>query len=167
MIEVLKAVKTALERFNEKIDKRGSYPGKVQCRVWPEIKGTRCHEWTAALSRDGYGQFHFNGRTVQAHRFSYELKHGKGSLGDEECNHKCDNRKCVRQSHLFKGTRLDGSDDKVVKGRQDKKLTKIRVRVIRSLHAVGGKQKVLAKQFDVTRTQIGLIVNRKSWRHVK
>jgi hypothetical protein len=110
----------------------------------------------------------------RAHCFSYELVHGVDSLGDEECNHKCDNRICVNEAHLFKGTREEGVQDKVAKGRQAKgensrqsDLRKIHIKAIRSLRALGDTHGVLAKQFNVSGNAIWKIINRKTWRHVK
>jgi hypothetical protein len=58
-----------------------------------------CWLWAAGLTGDGYGAFWINGKTVLAHRVSYEI--AKGSIPESlELDHKCRNRCCVNPSHL-------------------------------------------------------------------
>lgn len=59
---------------------------------------TDCWEWTASNVR-GYGRFGFDGKTIQSHRFAYELY--KGEIpNDREIDHLCSNPKCVNPHHL-------------------------------------------------------------------
>ena len=104
------------------------------------------------------------------------MHYGKKSLGNKHCLHKCDNRRCVRPLHLFKGTNIDNVNDKVRKGRQhhlvnvagesngSAKLTNAQVRKIRKLWLTGNVyQKELAKKFGVVQQLISLIVTGKKW----
>ena len=95
----------------------------------------RCWLWTSTFFvREGrekygqYGQFGFftvkSHRTVQAHRYAWELTHGPieghvpGDPDKEVCVlHKCDNPPCVNPSHLFLGSDLDNNRDMRAKGR--------------------------------------------------
>lgn len=58
-----------------------------------------CWDWVASLSVKGYGLFKLNGKTVKAHRVSYELFKGEIPKG-LQIDHLCRNRKCVNPSHL-------------------------------------------------------------------
>ena len=74
-----------------------------------------CWEWTAATSK-GYGHLSVKGRRMRAHRFAWMLSHGLMLTGLRVL-HKCDNRPCVRPSHLYLGTDADNARDAVVRGR--------------------------------------------------
>jgi hypothetical protein len=85
-------MKTVEERFWEKVDRNGPFPGLASL---PE----RCWNWTGSLRSGGYGYFIVNGRRVGAHRYSYER--AKGLIPDRLFpDHLCRNRRCVNPSHL-------------------------------------------------------------------
>jgi hypothetical protein len=88
--------------------------------------------------------------------------------------HKCDNPACVNPGHLFIGTQADNVKDMWDKNRARQginrgeshgmsKLTADDVRAIRESSASGP---VLAARYDVTRTTIADIRNRKIWTHI-
>jgi hypothetical protein len=58
-----------------------------------------CWEWTAG-KWDGYGTFFSNGKTVAAHRFSYEIHMGVILEPYQHLDHICNNRGCVNPAHL-------------------------------------------------------------------
>jgi Autographiviridae endonuclease len=175
---------TLEQRFWSKVNKQGPYPHKKACEVWPDIKGTRCWEWTGSLYASGYGQFRNKVCHILSHRFAYELEHSKGSLGKKLCCHKCDNPKCVRWSHLFKGTNKDNGYDKKIKDRANKIvdwnlgdrqgeacsnsiLTNDSVLKIRRMYASGKYfQKDLALRFRVHPATISHIIQGRSWSHI-
>lgn len=78
-----------------------------------------CWEWTNRLTHDGYGIFNIflkrKGRPLRAHRVTYLILTGEWPT--LLICHRCDNRKCVRPEHLFKGTNLDNQQDAKQKGR--------------------------------------------------
>lgn len=150
-------------RFWEKVDRSGG----------PES----CWIWTARRFDFGHGQFRTSQGNVPAHRFSWELAYGPIPDGLCVC-HNCpggDNPACVNPAHLFLGTYLDNNRDMHAKGRArvshgsahcQAKLTEADVLVIREALARGEPQKSLAERFGVSRSNVGLIGQRKIWAHV-
>ncbi len=89
----------------------------VSERFWSKVTDAgSCWVWTAHRSRRGYGTFDVEGASQQAHRVAWALSHGPIPHGMLVCHH-CDNPSCVRPEHLFLGTALDNSRDRIAKGR--------------------------------------------------
>ena len=98
----------------------------LSVRFWKYVdKSDECWLWTGALSIPprpghlGYGWIRIGGRkgrTVKAHRVSWELAYGPIPEGKIICHH-CDNPPCVRPDHLFIGTRVDNVRDMLEKDR--------------------------------------------------
>lgn len=90
-------------------------------RFWKFVNKTNsCWNWTGSLS-NGYGQImqRINrNKSVKlfAHRLSYEMNVGNICNNLHVC-HSCDNRKCVRPSHLWLGTAKENIRDCIKKGR--------------------------------------------------
>jgi hypothetical protein len=135
-----------------------------------------CWEWTAFLTKKGYGTFHSGLKCGEyAHRFSKMLFHGEFDYKLLVC-HKCDNPKCVNPEHLFSGTCLDNIRDMFSKGRQPDhsgeknwaaKLTAIQVLAARNEYAAGGISKYrLAKNYGVTKATMLELLSGKTWKNV-
>lgn len=89
-------------------------------RFWEKVskESDGCWRWQRYIDKDGYGLFGLKpGKTVRAHRFAFELEHGKGALPkgellDHLCHDPriciggpgCPHRRCVRPSHLKRTT---------------------------------------------------------------
>jgi hypothetical protein len=140
-----------------------------------------CWEWTAGRTRHNYGAFYLNSRTLPAHRVSYLLWNGQ--FPNNFACHECDNPCCVNPLHLWDGTPKENTNDMILKGRKHKdkgikrptvkqkgsennfsKLTEDQVLDIRIRENQSYQE--LAKEFNMSRTSIFNIINRKSWAHI-
>ena len=162
-------------------------------RFWSKVnKGNpyECWEWQGSRLPRGYGRFWLSGKSINAHRFAWQLHNGKIPNGLEIC-HKCDNPKCVNPRHLFAATHAENQLDAMRKGRLrtgpakvhgththpesrpfgirngSAKLTDDLVREIRSLYKSGEySQRTLSKRFNVGKGTIWRIVTHNGWKHI-
>ena len=143
-----------------------------------------CWLWTGGNSGNGYGRFRRGRKSegmIQAHVFSYELHNGPIQDGLLVL-HRCDVRGCVNPKHLFVGDQGDNVRDCVSKGRmrglfaggQDErrkhgsdhksaKLTEIQIPEIRMDTR---PYRIIASDYGVDRSLVGLIKRRRVWKHV-
>lgn len=159
----------------------GERCASAEIRFWKYVTPgdpNECWPWQGTARDDGYGQLTVDGRigkTVRAHRFSWELHFGPIPQGMDVC-HKCDNPPCCNPYHFFLGTDADNMADKVAKGRArggapgetnpNHKLTRQDILKIRELGAQGVSPTEIGRQFDITDATAGKIVQRKSWKHI-
>lgn len=70
-------------------------------RFWSKAlaDGSGCWTWQAAKNKNGYGVVWQDGKTVLAHRVSYELSNGPIRTGFT-VDHLCRNRSCINPQHL-------------------------------------------------------------------
>ena len=155
------------------------YSQEIQDRFWKKVKkletGKCCWEWTCGLNQKGYGEFYPNGKSIRAHRFSFQLHHNR-LIHDGMCimHFICDNRKCVNPAHLREGTHQDNMTDMVNKCRAAKgekhhksKLTEKQVLEIREKYSKGETTcKKLGDEYGVDHTLIGKIVRYEIWTHI-
>lgn len=145
-------------------------------RFWDKVlKTERCWEWQAGCHpRDGYGHFWLEGRTVRAHRVSYELT--KGSIPEGSILlHSCDNPRCVNPDHLRIGTHKDNAIDRESKGRANRvkgsshkgaKLTEAAIKQAKALRNAGALVKDLAAAYGVSAPTMSKALSGKKWRHL-
>lgn len=154
-----------------KISKRTNI--SIEERFWDKVnkKGEdECWNWNACIDNYGYGLQNCNGATERTHRLSWKIHNGEIPEGVDVL-HRCDNRKCCNPKHLFLGTSLDNIKDMVAKNRQSKgesrptaKLTTEVVNKIREKYNKRIKTTSLAKEFNVSDSQIRFIVNNVYWK---
>lgn len=137
---------------------------------------TGCWEWTGSMTDDGYGKFNLPRpmlvqRRHPAHRISYLTF--VGDLDGLLACHRCDNRKCIRPDHLWKGTVAENQTDMVKKGRQEvgsmrycAKLTESDIPIIRRLLADGHPTTRIGALFGVDGSKISQIRRGIAWKHV-
>jgi len=119
-----------------------------------------CHLWTGAVRKDGYGAFTVNSKTEQAHRVGFKIAEGRWP---EPCAlHHCDNRLCVRRSHLFEGSRPENTADMVTKGRGTARtLSDEQVSDIVRRKAAGETQTAIAADLGVSQALVSLELKRR------
>lgn len=144
-------------------------------RFWAKAdKSGECWLWTGAMSRNGYGNFNFEGKYPGAHRVAWILAHGPIPENYFVC-HSCDVKRCVNPSHLFLGTSADNQTDMANKGRSTRgerhpnvKLTTEQVLEIRRIFSMTGlSHQKIADLFGVTSGLILQIVHRKIWKYLE
>ena len=129
-----------------------------------------CWEWVGYFGSGGYGMMSRNGKNQRAHRISYEAYKGaipKGMV----VRHTCDNPACVNPDHLILGSQKDNVADREARNRRvvngerigTSKLTEKDVLEIRASEE---SLDVLARRYNIDRSNVWVIRAGKSWRHI-
>lgn len=134
---------------------------------WRRVKKTRrCWLWLGATN-NGYGRVDGPVRrifgTTVASRVAFFLTRRTLPATIKACHH-CDNRLCVRPSHMFSGTQKQNIQDALRKGRMCHKLSNKQVREIRKSKVLNT---LLAKKYNVHSTTIRAVRLKIHFRHVK
>ena len=70
------------------------------------LKTKDCHFWTASKTKQGYGMFSYEGKSIPAHRFAYMAY--VGDIEDTKIVHQsCNNTYCVNPEHLYLTTKSE------------------------------------------------------------
>ncbi len=81
------------------------------------IQSGECRLWTGKLTKKGYGQTSYQGRSWYVHRLLWTLRRGPIPEGMLLC-HTCDHRNCGLEAHHFLGTPRANMRDMIAKGRE-------------------------------------------------
>jgi len=135
------------------------------------VTAAGCWEWNGARFPRGYGALWIGGgRTQRAHRVAYERWVGPIPAGDL-VRHRCDNPPCINPAHLMTGSRRDNHHDAIARGRHTRgdlhgmrKVSSADVTCIRQRLTSGATQAELAREYDLSPSQVSNIANRRSWR---
>lgn len=110
-----------------------------------------CWEWQGARTKE-YGSVSF-GTDFIAHRVAYLLGYGIDP-GELQVCHTCDNPPCCRPAHLFLGTSLDNTLDRISKGRRSGRFAGISSKLdndeIIAIQQSTDSLRAAAKQFNVS-----------------
>jgi hypothetical protein len=140
------------------------------------FRTARCWLWTAGTRPDGYGVMGLGSRKDKigrVHRISWEIYRGPIPK-NRFVLHKCENRRCVRPSHLKLGTQKQNIADSLRTGsfplgtkNGQTKNTSNEIREIRRLGQLGWSSKKIAPLFSLHRVTISRILRRATWDCVK
>lgn len=133
-----------------------------------------CIIFSGCKDKLGYGKMKRDRKVVYAHRYAYQQEHGEIPHGLLVC-HRCDNPSCVNPKHLFLGTNLENTRDRVAKGRSkggaaggemnaNAKLTKDQVDEIRASIISGKNNSEIARLYNVHHATISCIRLGKTWK---
>lgn len=131
-------------------------------RFWLNVDKTGdCWLWTGDRDTRGYGRLGWRAKQHRAHRISRFIESGQWPI--LPVLHRCDNRGCVRPSHLVEGTIKQNNHDCLAKGRRrvtgkKPKLNATTQDEIRKAVFAGNSRKELAKHYAVNTSTISRIV---------
>jgi hypothetical protein len=141
-------------------------------KFWSKVKKTeKCWIWEGGRADTQYGEIGLNGKTIYAHRASYEICNGEIPKGLFVL-HRCDNPPCVNPKHLWLGTQAENIQDCISKGRARRaygentrasKLTRDQATYILSMKGKLSQRK-LGDIFGVTHGTIGAIQHGRTWK---
>lgn len=118
----------------------------------PDPQGD-CWLWQGSKTHDGYGHMSYQGKTILAHRYSYQCYRGIIQPGCYVC-HSCDTPSCVNPAHLFIGTPHDNHMDAARKGRVPHLMTAEKIERARFLKLKGYSYRQIAVWLQVSHTQV-------------
>jgi len=140
------------------------------------IMPSGCHNWTGAKKPTGYGNIRINSKYKLSHRVAWEIENGEIPQG-LIVMHICDNPCCCNPMHLVLGTSKQNTADMIKKGRSGMKKNKAcgerngnsKMKIddvvnVSTLYKTGISQANIAKIYGVSQTNIGNIINKKTWR---
>jgi hypothetical protein len=131
-----------------------------------------CWRWVGYTTPAGYGQFGIDYKLDYAHRISYILHKGDIPDGLEVCHLCIKHRWCVNPDHLIVDTHGANMDMREQQGTLAKgskcgrsKLTEQQVHEIKQ-KATTMSSRQIAKEYNVNKSTILSIINRKIWNHI-
>jgi len=96
-------------------------PELRKAAFWSQVSIARrksdCWTWNGARTKDGYGLFSVDGRSVPCTHISWSIINSDNIPQGLIVCHSCDNPSCVSPHHLWLGTHLQNTDDMFRKGR--------------------------------------------------
>ena len=146
--------------------------------AYETVPWSGCWIWMRSGLKEGYGRIKINRKNILAHRYSYERFIGLIPNGMLVC-HSCDEPACVNPNHLFLGTDMTNTIDKVKKGRQSKGerhgmkfrgskhyMSHLTEEAVIAIRSDTRNQRDIASDYGVRQSTISFIKLRKTWKHI-
>lgn len=137
-------------------------PPSDQCVIWPFSK-----------IATGHGNMYFDGKTRSAHRVALILFTGIDPKDMDAAHGPCHNPSCVNPhpDHGIRwATRSENTMDRVRDGTHQmgsrNHQAKLSTDDVIAIRASEGTHKNIAKQFNISSSQVGNIKNRIKWAHI-
>ena len=119
-----------------------------------------------SYSDTGYFTINYKYKIYSLPRFILK-NHYDNITSNIDTRHTCNNRWCINPEHLIPGTRQENVDDKKIHGTSGRKLTELKVKVIKSLLRQNRiSKKEIARIFKVCVTTIEKISREELWKYV-
>lgn len=129
-------------------------------------KITNCWNFKGQIVQ-GYGKLTYKNKKYFAHRLYYEIFKNKKIPENMVLRHLCDNKKCCNPDHLEIGTKQENAIDKLSITKTGNKLKEKDVLYIRNnFNNTKENYEVLMKKFNISRTTVYDIIQRKTWKHI-
>lgn len=159
-----KSTKTLHERFWEKVN----IGGPDECWIWFGNKQPK-----------GYGLITVKGRSLKAHRLSWEMANGSQVPHGEFVCHRCNTPSCVNPKHLYVASNNENQADSWKRGTRvgahigcygerspSHKLTEEKAKEILALKKCGWKQKAIARHYGIHQSTVSDVVTGRCWPHL-
>jgi hypothetical protein len=149
------------------------YDAETEERFWSKVSRhpMDCWEWTGGIFiGNGYGRFKSGGKDLRSNRVAWELANQCVIPNGLSICHRCDNRKCVRPSHLFTGTTADNIHDRGAKNRtargEKSGKAKLTDQDIIAIRMSTESNRALGRRYGVAQSNIRFIKRRILWSHI-
>lgn len=139
-----------------------------------QVEHDECTIWPFSRAGRGYAVWSKNNKPEYVHVLMAEKQFGPRPSKLHQVAHSCGNGTsgCVNPNHVRWATIQENANDKIIHGTSGKgsrnsmaKITEKDVEMIRRLRAMGMKQKVISKIYNLSEQSISFIVLGINWSH--
>jgi hypothetical protein len=130
------------------------------------LSDSLCWLWEGCTDRKGYGYLNHYGKTLKAHRVSFEL-FVEEILPGNHVLHKCDIKPCINPNHLYQGTNRDNVDDRLAR-QPNSFITNGKLPLETILLIIRDKRiySEIAESFNTSYSSVQAIKAGKTWKNV-